>query len=781
MTKRLFYFAMVILFLSAASYTFAAPVTVDFTDSVGQHTSMAIVNGKPAISYYDDTNENLKYASALNNSGTTWNSPVTVDTGGTAAVGLFTSMTIVNNRPAISYFDSTNGNLKYVRAKDSSGSEWSSPVTVDSADNVGIYTSMTIVKGAPAISYYDVTNGNLKYVRAKNSSGSAWFSPVTVDTGGGTGNVGRYPSMIIVFGRPAISYYDQTNKNLKYVRAKNSFGSAWSTPVIVDSADMVGQHTSMAIISRRPAISYYDYTHGDLKFVRASDISGNTWHSSVTADSTDNVGKDTSLAVINGNPAICYHDYTQGDLRYVRATNTYGGAWSTPVIVDSVGSVGMDTSMLGINNNPAICYYDKTNKDLKFVRLSNLYFPHIASGSSWETEICIINTSTAEKLKGTIKAYGDAGNLVETKKVNLNSHGRKSMIIGNEFSNPADIGYIVFESDSVSVCGYTKFHISGKYRVAIPAVSKINARNILVPHIASNDSWWTGLSLVNTRSYSKTLTIKFSNNTTKTITLAPNQHQKFSIASMFGNTVQPGIESAVISNTSGVIGLELFGSSPGSGENYLSGILLKDETSFYLCFPHVAGGATWWTGIVAYNPGTSVAKLTIKPYTSDGNSLIGRTISLSGKGKYIGTPGTLLLPGETAWFSIFANRAITGFELFGTNNGKQLAGYTVIDINSKTGVFPKLEKDGWTGIVFVNPSPLHTLVIMQAYNDSGTLIANKSILLKKYGKKVEAAETLFGTSLTSATYITYHSTHPIVGFQLNGSTDNMLLDALPGK
>jgi len=780
MTKRLFYFAMVILFLSAASYTFAAPITVDSTDSVGKYPSSAIVSGKPAISYLDSTNGSLKYVRALDSSGTIWSSPVTVDTGG---VGSHTSMIIVNNRPAISYYDHTHGNLKYVRAINSHGTTWLPPVTVDTGGTayVGFYTSMAIVNGTPAITYYDHTHGNLKYVRAINSSGSAWFPPVTVDTGGAIGNVGQCPSITIALGRPAISYYDYTHKNLKYVRATNNIGSDWSTPVAVASAGKVGQYTSMAIINRHPAISYYDLTHGDLKYVRATNMYGGDWSSPIIVDSTDNLGRYTSLAIINGNPAISYYDETNCDLKYVRATNANGSAWSTPVIVDSAGRVGMYTSMLGINNNPAICYYDYTNKDLKFVRLSNLYFPHIASGSSWETEICIINTSAAEKLKGTIKAYGDAGNLVETKKVNLNSHGRKSIIIGYEFSKPADIGYIVFESDSVSVCGYTKFHISGKYRVAIPAVSKINAWDILVPHIASNDSWWTGLSLVNTRSSSKTLSIKFSNNTTKSITLAPNQHKKFSIASMFGNTVQPGIESAVISNTSGVIGLELFGSSPGSGENYLSGILLKDETSEYLCFPHVAGDATWWTGIVAYNPATSVAKLTIEPYTSNGSSLTTRTIDLPGKGKYVGTPGTLLLPGETAWFRISANQAITGFELFGTNNGKQLAGYTVINIDSSTGVFPKLEKDGWTGIAFVNPMPSDTTVRMQAYNNAGTLIANKSILLKKYGKKVEAAETLFGTSLTGATYITYSSTRPIVGFQLNGSTDSMLLDALPGK
>lgn len=90
--------------------------------------------------------------------------PIIVDPTGN--VGQYTSLQVVNGFPAISYYDANNGNLKYIRATTANGSAWGTVITVDSTDSVGLYNSLQIVNGFPAISYYDATNGDLKYVRA---------------------------------------------------------------------------------------------------------------------------------------------------------------------------------------------------------------------------------------------------------------------------------------------------------------------------------------------------------------------------------------------------------------------------------------------------------------------------------------------------------------------------------------------------------------------------------------------------------------------------------------
>lgn len=408
-----------------------------------------------------------------------------------------------------------------------------------------------------------------------------------------------------------------------------------------------------------------------------------------------------------------------------------------------------------------------------------LYFPHIASTGTWETEICVINTSDTQTLNGVFKAYSDAGVLVsEIDAVTLAPHGRREITVGDEFTDPGNIGYIVFESDSDTVVGYTKFYIEGIYRVAVPAVREINTGDIYVSHIASTSNWWTGVSLVNTTSASKELTIEFDNGEIRTEALAANEHRAFTIASLFGGQPQPDINSAVIKQGSGVIGLELFGSS-GSG-NQLSGILLKDDTATKIYYPHVASDSNWWTGIVAYNPSDTSFDITITPYTVAGDPLTTTKIPLGGKEKYIGTVAGLSLPGDTAWFQIEAESPITGFELFGTQNGNQLAGYTGVGISGKEGIFAKLEKDGWTGIAFVNIENSSATVTLTAYDDSGNLIATETLNVDGYAKVVNLPENVFTQDISSATYIRYSSNKEVVGFQLNSSADNMMLDGLPG-
>jgi len=422
---------------------------------------------------------------------------------------------------------------------------------------------------------------------------------------------------------------------------------------------------------------------------------------------------------------------------------------------------------------------------------NELYFPHVDSDGNWETEICVINTSDQE-VSGTFAAYNNKGSKILTDiYLILDPNGRRAFTVGDEFSPPPivgaagaetsgedapsveDIKYIIFSTESSSICGYTKFYQEGLYRVAVPAVKEINAGDIYIPHIVSDDDWWTGLALVNTTDSQKTLDIQFSTGQTRQIEMAPGEHWSDNIKSLFDDVAQPLIKSAVITGGSGVIGLELF-----SKGNTLSGVLLKDETTDTLYFPHVAQDENWWTGIAAYNPSNSEANLTVTPYAKTGEVLQLFTETIPARGKYLGDAGQLRLPEGTEWFKIHSSQPLNGFELFGTTDGKSLGGYSTVNISQQAGIFPKLENDGWTGVAFVNTSDNESEVTLSIHDDDGFKITEKSISLAGNEKWANTPEDLFGGTITAATYMKFSSDSNVVGFQLNRSTDKMFLDAL---
>ena len=158
-----------------------------------------------------------------------------------------------------------------MRAIDADGAIWGAPVIIESPSENGRDTSLTVVNGNPAISYYDRTDGGLKYVRANDIDGTVWSTPVVVDSLWVRSSTQM--SLAVVDGHPAISYMHSTHQDLRYVRANDADGTAWGTPVVVDSsAYQTGYYSTLAVVNGSPAISYCDLTNGDLKYAHGDSV-----------------------------------------------------------------------------------------------------------------------------------------------------------------------------------------------------------------------------------------------------------------------------------------------------------------------------------------------------------------------------------------------------------------------------------------------------------------------------------------------------------------------------
>jgi hypothetical protein len=339
------------------------PITLDSTGSVGFYSAITIgIDGNPVISYYDDTNGDLKVA-ACNNPTCTDSDNTTIDSNSTG-FGQFTSIAIgTNGNPIISYADATNGDLK-VAACNNPTCTTSTNTIIDSNGDVGYFTSITIgTNGNPIISYLDATNFDLK-VAACNNPTCTDSDNTTIDSNS-TG-FGQFTSIAIgTNGNPIISYYDLTNSDLK-VAACNNPTCTDSDNYTLDNAGDVGAYTSITIgTNGNPIISYWDLSYNDLK-VAACKNPTCTESDNYTLDNAGDVGAYTSITIgTNGNPIISYTDATSDDLK-VAACNNPTCTTSTNSTIDSNGNVGLYTSMtIGANGHPVISYYDATNQDLK--------------------------------------------------------------------------------------------------------------------------------------------------------------------------------------------------------------------------------------------------------------------------------------------------------------------------------------------------------------------------------------------------------------------------------
>jgi preprotein translocase subunit Sec61beta len=264
--------------------------------------------------------------------------------------------------------------------------------TLDSTGRVGEFSAVAIgADGLGLISYFDNTNDDLKVAHCNDTACSS-ATTATIDS---AGDVGSYTSIAIgADGLGLISYLDITNDNLKVAHCSDIACSS-ATTATIDSTGNLMWDTSIAIgADGLGLISYYDNTNGDLKVAHCTNVACSS-ATTATIDSTGEVGSYNSITIgADGLGLISYY-HVFGDLKAAHCSNTACSS-ATTATLDSTGNVGHYTSIaIGADGLGLISYFDDTNSALKIARCSDFTCSSATTATIDNTDFVGASTSIA--------------------------------------------------------------------------------------------------------------------------------------------------------------------------------------------------------------------------------------------------------------------------------------------------------------------------------------------------------------------------------------------------
>jgi hypothetical protein len=308
----------------------------------------------------------LRFAAAHNNAANIWRHS-TITSASSVQFPSLALSALPFQSPMVAWYETNSTSLYFSRASSADGSVWPAPVQVVNHSDVGRYCSLGLVNGNPAISYYNAGTRNLEFIRATNSFG-VFNSAARVVVDGAAG-AGRYSSLATIQGRPAMAcYYTQGILNsIVFYRASDINGAAWGPRrEVAATSQALGNERLVALaeVNGLPAIAYFDLAAGQVKFVRANNVDGTSW--SAPAAAFPATAGDCELEVINGRPTLLFH--TGSQVRIATAQDVNGSVWSSPV-TPALGSLSPTLGGLIANGSvPGVFYAAAgTNQTLRYV------------------------------------------------------------------------------------------------------------------------------------------------------------------------------------------------------------------------------------------------------------------------------------------------------------------------------------------------------------------------------------------------------------------------------
>ena len=401
----------------------------------------------------------------------------------------------------------------------------------------------------------------------------------------------------------------------------------------------------------------------------------------------------------------------------------------------------------------------------------SLFLPLFVEDGNLSSTFGIINT-TAETADIVVVGVDDQGRTLITKTLELPPFGRcyKSGLTffgsSNQMEYARDIRWIKVQSTQRLV-GYTNAETRDKTQMMSVSAIRSLAPGIVVPHVAERtETWYTRAVMINVDEANHPIDFD-SPDVSQEISagLGSNRQVDFRFRDRFPSLPQWGQFKSRTQKAS-ISGVEMFGRVDGI--NQLVGLELinpRSKNPNYtrvngdIYFSHIAQNPDWFTGMTLINLDAETANYNVVGYNAAGNEVVRLNGETLGPGsKKQGLPAAFLGNDQgVVWMKIETDANMAGFELFGDNGGKILAGFKADRSLTDTLYFPHIQavaEASFTGINILNVSSEAVDLRITGYNDSGTVLAEVTVPVEAFGKFVSVAERVFGPGLPEGlTYV----------------------------
>jgi hypothetical protein len=407
----------------------------------------------------------------------------------------------------------------------------------------------------------------------------------------------------------------------------------------------------------------------------------------------------------------------------------------------------------------------------------------------WQTGIALLNPDNS--IGRAIISLLDRDGLPQSGyRASTSAHYMPGMIEEDFGLSHSDKGYIRVDSD-VRLWGLEAVTDGDDLMLGANLIPADTASaELFFPHFARTDGWQTSFGLINLgdqteeisrRSYDQDGELVASD----TIQLTPGQKEEDDTS--YIGILKLDARSMGASTVSGrdcLAGYIKF-LNPSSASKGRALVPLAMEKDTELVAPHIASGGYWWTGIAVMNTGDDDSIVTFSAYNMEGNRIGVAEHFMKAKQNLVQEASNIFsgLPaGDIASMRAVSQngRSLSGFLLYGSTDGLQLAGIPIRSAALSPVYLSHLAsiEPWWTGIGFMNVSDVPADISFSLFNGNGDFLSARTHRLNPNQRLASTIKGLFGADMSeSARYLKIESDagQPVSGIYLIGSSDGFRL------